>query len=198
MHQVLLQSRQELYGDNWNDTEGLRRRILRWSSEKIAWCRETKTTAFLVKRWLASSPRKRVSAFIEPCAAIFGEAQDFTASPASVQSQRSQSLPATFGCSQNWKWRSKESGSTTLRRFRVMRRASWSPFQNLRSRTALRCGSTAGSVWFNQIRTTSKDATVRLTKNSTNAEIWTQFGYFSDKLRIYMYILFFFFNHRKP
>ena len=32
-------------------------RILRWSSEKIAWCREKKTTAFLFKRWLASSTR---------------------------------------------------------------------------------------------------------------------------------------------
>ena len=32
-------------------------RILRCSSEKIAWCRKKKTTAFLVKRWLASSPR---------------------------------------------------------------------------------------------------------------------------------------------
>ena len=32
-------------------------RILRWSSKKIAWCREKKTTAFLVNRWLASSPR---------------------------------------------------------------------------------------------------------------------------------------------
>ena len=45
------------------------------------------------------------------------------------------------------------------------------PFQNLHSRTALRCRSTAGSVWFNQMGTTSKDATVRMTKNSTNAEI---------------------------
>ena len=59
----------------------------------------------------------------------------------------------------------KESGSTTSRRFRVMRRASWRPFQNLRSRTA------------------SKDATVRMTKNSTNAAIWTQVGYFSDTPR---------------
>ena len=106
LHKVLLQSWQKLYGDDWNDTEGLygrmyghntdkgvvekstsksepcqvnadyffrlwgccalricskrsdyQQRILRWSSEKIAWCRETKTTAFLVKRWLASSPR---------------------------------------------------------------------------------------------------------------------------------------------
>ena len=32
-------------------------KILLWSSEKIAWCREKKTTAFLVKRWLASSSR---------------------------------------------------------------------------------------------------------------------------------------------
>ena len=40
-----------------------------------------------------------------------------------------------------------------------------------RSRTALRCGSTTGTVWFNQMGTTSKDATVRMTKNSTNAEI---------------------------
>ena len=119
-------------------------RILRWSSEKIAWCCENKTTAFLVKRWL--------------------------------------------GCSQNWKWRSKESGSTTSRRFRVMRRASWRLFRNLRSRAALRCGSTARSVWFNQMWTTSKDATVRMTKNSTKAEIWTQVGYFSDTPRIYIYI----------
>ena len=66
----------------------------------------------------------------------------------------------------------------------VMRCASWRPFQNLRSRTALRCGSTAGSVWFNQMGTTSKDATVRMTKNSTNAEIWTQVGYFSDTHRV--------------
>ena len=29
-------------------------RILRWSSEKIAWCRGKKTIAFLVKQWLAS------------------------------------------------------------------------------------------------------------------------------------------------
>ena len=87
-------------------------------------------------------------------------------------------MSATFGCSQNWKWRSKESRSMTSRRFRVMRRASWRPFQNLRSKIALRCGSTAGG--FNQIGTTSKDATVRMTKNSTNAEIWTQVGYFSD------------------
>ena len=55
-----------------------------------------------------------------------------------------------------------------------MRRASWKPFQNLRSRTALRCGRTAGSVWFNQMGTTSKDATVWMMKNSTNVEIWTQ------------------------
>ena len=61
---------------------------------------------------------------------------------------------ATFGCCKNWKWRSKESGSTTSRRFRIMRRASWRPFQNLRSRTALRCGSTFEGVWFNQIGTT--------------------------------------------
>ena len=93
-------------------------------------------------------------------------------------------LPATFECSQNWKGRSKGSGSMTSRRFRVMRRASWRPFQNLRSRTALRCGSTAGSVWFNQMGTTSKNATVRMTKNSTNAEIWTQVGYFSDTPRM--------------
>ena len=33
-----------------------RQRILRWCSEKIAWYRK-KRTAFLVKRWLASSPR---------------------------------------------------------------------------------------------------------------------------------------------
>ena len=59
-----------------------------------------------------------------------------------------------------------------------MRCASWRPFQNLRSRTALRCGSTPGSVWF-----TSKDAMVWITKNSTNAEIWTQVGYFSDTPR---------------
>ena len=32
--------------------------------------------------------------------------------------------------------------------------------------------------------TTSNDATVRMTKNSTNAEIWTQVGYFSDTPRI--------------
>ena len=72
----------------------------------------------------------------------------------------------------------------TSRRFRVMRRASWRPFQNLRSRTALRCGSTGGSVCFNQMGTTSKDATVRMMENSTNAEIWTQVGYFSDTPRI--------------
>ena len=72
----------------------------------------------------------------------------------------------------------------TSRRFRVIRRASWMPFQNLRSRTALRCRSTAGSVWFNQMGTTSKDATVHMTKNSTNAEIWTQVGYFSDTPRM--------------
>ena len=65
-----------------------------------------------------------------------------------------------------------------------MRRASWRPFQNLRSRTALRCGRTAGSMWFNQMGTTSKDATVRMTKNSTNAKIWTQVGYFSDTPRM--------------
>ena len=64
-------------------------RILRWSSEKIARCRDKKTTAFLVKRWLASSPRQRASAFIERCAAIFGETQDCTASPASIQSRHS-------------------------------------------------------------------------------------------------------------
>ena len=71
---------------------------------------------------------------------------------------------------------------------RVMRHASCRPFQNLRSRTALRCGSTAGSVWFNQMGTTSNDATARMTKNSTNADIWTQVGYFSDTPRIYKYI----------
>ena len=38
------------------------------------------------------------------------------------------------------------------------------------------CRSTAGSVWFDQMRTTSEDATFRMTKNSTNAEIWTQVG----------------------
>ena len=59
---------------------------------------------------------------------------------------------------------------------------------NLRSRTALRCGSTARSVWFNQMGTTSKGATVRMTKNSTNAEIWTQVGYFSDTPRILQYV----------
>ena len=42
---------------------------------------------------------------------------------------------------------------------------------NLRSTTALRCGSTAGSVWFNQMGTTSKDGIVRMMKNSTNAKI---------------------------
>ena len=68
-----------------------------------------------------------------------------------------------------------------------MRRASWRPFQNLRSRTALRCGSTAGSVWFNQMGTTSKDATptVRMSKNSKNAEIWTRVGYFLNTPRMY-------------
>ena len=64
-------------------------RILRWSSEKIAWCYEKKTIAFLDKQWLASSPRSCASAFIEPHAAIFGETQDCTASPASVQSRHS-------------------------------------------------------------------------------------------------------------
>ena len=48
----------------------------------------------------------------------------------------------------------------------------------------LRCGSTAGSMWFNQMRNTSKDATVRTTRNSTNVEIWTQVGYFLDTPRI--------------
>ena len=67
-----------------------------------------------------------------------------------------------------------------------MRRASWRPFQNLRPRTALRCGSTAGSMWFNQMGTTSKNPTVRMTKNSTNAELWTQVGYFSDTPRMYV------------
>ena len=65
-----------------------------------------------------------------------------------------------------------------------MRRASWRIFQNLRSRTALRFGSTAGNEWFNQMGTTSKDVTVWMTKNSTNAEIWTQVEYFSDIPRI--------------
>ena len=69
----------------WDDQQ----RILRWSSKKIAWCCEKKTTVFLVKRWLASSPRYRASAFIEPWAAIFVETQDCTASPASVQSRHS-------------------------------------------------------------------------------------------------------------
>ena len=32
--------------------------------------------------------------------------------------------------------------------------------------------------------TTPKDAMVRMTKNNTNAEIWTQVGYFSDTPRI--------------
>ena len=93
--------------------------------------------------------------------------------------------PCEFWMFPNWKWRSKESGSTTSRRFRLMRRASWRPCQKLRSRTALRCGSTAGSVWFNQMENTSKDATVRMTKSSTNAEIRTQVGYFSDTPRIF-------------
>ena len=96
-------------------------------------------------------------------------------------------LHATFRCSQNWECRSKESDSMTSRRFRVTRRASWRSFQNLRSRTALRCESTAGSVWFNKMGTTSKDDTVRMTKNSTNADIWTQIEYFSDTPRIYIY-----------
>ena len=64
-------------------------RILRWIFLKIAWCREKITTTFLVKRWLASSPRQRASAYIEPCAAIFGKTQDCTPSQASVQFRHS-------------------------------------------------------------------------------------------------------------
>ena len=70
-----------------------------------------------------------------------------------------------------------------------MRRASWRSFQNLRSKSALRYGSSAGSMWFKPMGTTSKDSTVRMTKNSTKAEIWTQVGYFSDTTRIYLRFL---------
>lgn len=116
---------------------------------------------------------------LEPCQVNADYFFDCTASPASVQFRHMQ-LHVTFGCSQNWKWRSKERDYTTSRLFRVMRRASWRPFKNLRSRTALRCGSTAGSVWFNETGTTSKDATAGMTKDSINEEIWTRLGYFSD------------------
>ena len=75
----------------------------------------------------------------------------------------------------------------TWRRFRVMRRESWRQFQNLRSRTVLRCGRTARSVWFNQMGTTSNS--VWMTKNSTNAEIWVQVRYFSDTPRILSVLL---------
>ena len=65
-----------------------------------------------------------------------------------------------------------------------MRRGIWRLIQNLCSRTALRCGSIVGSVWFNEMGTSSKDAMVRMMKNSSNAEIWTQVGYFSDTPRM--------------
>ena len=97
--------------------------------------------------------------------AIFGETQNCTASPASVQSLLR--LPATFGCFQNWKWRSKESGSTTS-----------DTIQSNAMRELKAIPKYAFKDCFN--------ATVRMTNNSTNAEIWWQVGYLSDTPRIYV------------
>ena len=63
------------------------------------------------------------------------------------------------------------------------------PDQNLHTSRSGHCQTWARSgnrlPWnFSTRGTNSEDATVRMTKNSTNAEIWTEVGYFSDTPRI--------------
>ena len=148
-----------------------RQRILRWSSEKIAWCRDRKRPRFWSSGdWLLHHDNAPAHSS--------NLVQQFLAEHKVVQLRQPPYRPDIAHCD-FWmfpKLKMALNGKRfdDTRWFGVMRRVSWRTFQNLHSTTALRCGSTAGSMWFNQMGITLKDSTVRMTKN---------FGYFSDTPR---------------
>ena len=59
----------------------------------------------------------------------------------------------------------------TKRRLKIMRRASSRPSLKVGSRTVSRSGEIPGTVLFNQVGITLKDATRPMMKNNASAEI---------------------------
>ena len=59
----------------------------------------------------------------------------------------------------------------TKRRLKIMRRAYSRPSLKVSSRTVSRSGKIAGTVLFNQVEITLKDATRPIMKNDASAEI---------------------------
>lgn len=78
-------------------------------------CNYEKIATFLVKRWLVFSQRYCHNALIEPCTKIFEKTKFPKASLASVKLRYS---PSTFGSSQDWKYRLKNTDSTKKNRWK--------------------------------------------------------------------------------